>query len=191
MGPGAVRAQVTADMDFTRIESTNEIYDPQRFCVQSRQRKILLIAERVVATRENCCTATSARRCSLILMRRMWRKTYLIVRASKRHATTRLIRPFHTRVVFREPSKTLCRCGCGLCARLRTANVLRLTNHVLIKLQRWFEAIVSSAERGDSVQVINSLFVAPAPLEPVPEPGCSSKPGCGRWVAVPWLRLRS
>ena len=28
MGVGAVRAQVTADMDFTRIESTNEIYDP-------------------------------------------------------------------------------------------------------------------------------------------------------------------
>ena len=28
LGPGAVRAQVTADMDFTRIESTNEIYDP-------------------------------------------------------------------------------------------------------------------------------------------------------------------
>ena len=28
LGAGAVRAQVTADMDFTRIESTNEIYDP-------------------------------------------------------------------------------------------------------------------------------------------------------------------
>ena len=28
LGVGSVRAQVTADMDFTRIESTNEIYDP-------------------------------------------------------------------------------------------------------------------------------------------------------------------
>ena len=28
LGVGAVRAQVTADMDFTRVESTNEIYDP-------------------------------------------------------------------------------------------------------------------------------------------------------------------
>ena len=33
------------------------------------------------------------------------------------------------------------------------------------------EAIGFSAQRGDSVQVINSPFVAPAPLEPVPEPG--------------------
>ena len=33
------------------------------------------------------------------------------------------------------------------------------------------EAIGFSAERGDSVQVINSPFVAPAPLEPLPEPG--------------------
>ena len=28
-----------------------------------------------------------------------------------------------------------------------------------------------SADRGDSVQVINSPFVAPAPVEPMPEPG--------------------
>ena len=28
MGIGAVQAQVTADMDFTRTESTNEIFDP-------------------------------------------------------------------------------------------------------------------------------------------------------------------
>ena len=33
------------------------------------------------------------------------------------------------------------------------------------------EAIGFSAERGDSVQVINSPFIAPDPIEPIPEPG--------------------
>ena len=33
------------------------------------------------------------------------------------------------------------------------------------------EAIGFSAERGDTVQVINSPFIAPAPIEPIPEPG--------------------
>ena len=33
------------------------------------------------------------------------------------------------------------------------------------------EAIGFSAERGDTVQIINSPFIAPAPIEPIPEPG--------------------
>jgi flagellar M-ring protein FliF len=33
------------------------------------------------------------------------------------------------------------------------------------------EAIGFSAERGDTVQIINSPFIAPDPIEPIPEPG--------------------
>ena len=33
------------------------------------------------------------------------------------------------------------------------------------------EAIGFSVERGDTVQVINSPFIAPDPMEPIPEPG--------------------
>ena len=40
------------------------------------------------------------------------------------------------------------------------------------------EAIGFSAERGDTVQIINSPFVAPAPMEPIPEPGFLEQP----WV---------
>jgi flagellar M-ring protein FliF len=40
------------------------------------------------------------------------------------------------------------------------------------------EAIGFSAERGDTVQIINSPFIAPAPLEPIPEPGIFEQP----WV---------
>ena len=41
------------------------------------------------------------------------------------------------------------------------------------------EAIGFSAERGDTVQIINSPFVAPAPMEPIPEPGFLEQPGVG------------
>ena len=50
------------------------------------------------------------------------------------------------------------------------------------------EAIGFSAERGDSVQVINSPFIAPDPIEPIPEPGLFEQAwvwelGRGNWFA--------
>ena len=41
------------------------------------------------------------------------------------------------------------------------------------------EAIGFSAERGDTVQIINSPFIAPVPLEPIPEPGFLAAVGLG------------
>ncbi len=37
VGPGRVRATVTADMDFTITEETHENYDPQKTAVRSEQ----------------------------------------------------------------------------------------------------------------------------------------------------------
>ena len=41
------------------------------------------------------------------------------------------------------------------------------------------EAVGFNEARGDTVQVINSPFIAPVPLEPLPEPGLLSSLGSG------------
>ena len=44
------------------------------------------------------------------------------------------------------------------------------------------EAVGFDDARGDTVQVINSPFIVPAPLEPLPEPGLLEQP----WVLGAW-----
>jgi flagellar M-ring protein FliF len=98
LGVGAARAQVTADLDFTRVESTSEQYSPETI-MRSEQTTEDLHAE---VNRSRRCSR-SANRSGLpvrqirLTQKMLWRRRQAQpVRAEKRRAILKWIRPLAT-----------------------------------------------------------------------------------------------
>ena len=179
LGVGAVRAQVTADMDFTRVESTNEIYDPTTV-VRSEQTS-QDITNRGPNTVPGALEAQPPQQGALAAAAQPPAPEDNIpdresLKETRNYEINKTIS--HTR---RVP---------GSLQKLSVAVVLDhainedgervpLDQALLDQVNALVrEAIGFSAERGDTVQIINSPFIAPAPLEPIPEPGFFEQP----WV---------
>ena len=172
LGPDAVRAQVTADMDFTRIESTNEIYDPTTVLRSEQTTQDITNrgagggnAGELVAQppQPGVAPDPAAQNVAQNVPDRESLKETRNYEVNKTISHTRrvpgTIQKLSVAVVVDYVLDEN-----GERTALDQPRIDQIT--ALVR-----EAIGFSAQRGDSVQVINSPFVAPAPLEPVPEPG--------------------
>jgi flagellar M-ring protein FliF len=201
VGAGGVRAQVTADLDFTVTERTQESYNPELAALRSEQ----LIEERMGrgglaqgvpgalsnqppaggvapevaanATDPETATGAVANGANDALDGNSSRRSTRNFELDKTISHTRLasgtIRRLSVAVVLDD------RPGAGGAAREPWApeELERFTN--LIR-----EAVGFDAERGDSVNVINASFQQPEAFEPLPEPGLLEQPWV--WEAARW-----
>ena len=174
LGVGAVRAQVTADMDFTRIESTNEIYDPTTV-LRSEQ-----------TTQDITNRGVGAGQAPGALVAQPPQQGALAVNQDPAAPVDNIPDRESTKETRNyEVNKTIShtRRVPGTIQKLSVAVVVDYVlddNGERIALDQARidqitalvrEAIGFSAERGDTVQIINSPFIAPDPIEPIPEPG--------------------
>ena len=172
LGAGAVRAQVNADMDFTRVESTNEIYDPTTVLRSEQTTQDItnrgagggnagdLVAQ---PPQQGAAGDPAAQNVAQNVPDRESLKETRNYEVNKTISHSRrvpgAIQKLSVAVVV---DYVLDENGERIA--LDQARIDQIT--ALVR-----EAIGFSAERGDSVQVINSPFVVPAPIEPMPEPG--------------------
>lgn len=175
LGVGSVRAQVTADMDFTRIESTNEIYDPTTV-LRSEQ-----------TTQDITNRGPGGERPGALLPQPPQQGALAAAAAANVEAPANNLPDRESTRETRnyEVNKTIShtRRVPGTIQKLSVAVVVDYVlddngdrvaldqgrvDQITLLVQ---EAIGFSVERGDTVQVINSPFIAPDPMEPIPEPG--------------------
>jgi len=182
MGEGGVRAQVSADIDFTVTEQTQESFNPDLPAVRSEQ----TLEERRTGSQTlsgipgslsnqppenaiaNAATGREARQ-----------PVSSTVRATRNYELDRTIshirsgggdiRRLSVAVVL-DDKQSVDEGGETVRTPLTEDEVLRITS--LVK-----EAIGFNGQRGDSVNVINSSFTVPAELEPLPEPSFMDNPG--------------
>ncbi|MEC7492771.1 MAG: flagellar basal-body MS-ring/collar protein FliF, partial [Pseudomonadota bacterium] len=172
LGVGAVRAQVTADMDFTRIESTNEIYDPTT--VLRSEQTTQDITNRGAGQAPGALAAQPPQQGALAVNQDPAAPVDNIpdresTKETRNYEVNKTIS--HTRRVPGTIQKLSVAVVVdyvlddnGERIALDQARIDQIT--ALVR-----EAIGFSAERGDTVQIINSPFIAPDPIEPIPEPG--------------------
>jgi flagellar M-ring protein FliF len=172
LGPGAVRAQVTADMDFTRIESTNEIYDPTT--VLRSEQTTQDITNRGAGggnagdlaaqpPQQGAAADPAAQNVAQNVPDRESLKETRNYEVNKTISHTRRV-PGSIQKLSVAVVVDYVLDENGERIAIDQARIDQIT--ALVR-----EAIGFSAARGDTVQVINSPFIAPAPLEPIPEPG--------------------
>jgi len=175
LGVGSVRAQVTADMDFTRIESTNEIYDPTTV-LRSEQ-----------TTQDITNRGPGGEQPGELLPQPPQQGALAAAATVNAEAPVDNIPDRESTKETRnyEVNKTIShtRRVPGTIQKLSVAVVVDYVlddngDRVALDQERIDqvtslvrEAIGFSVDRGDTVQVINSPFVAPEPVEPIPEPG--------------------
>lgn len=175
LGVGSVRAQVTADMDFTRIESTNEIYDPTTV-LRSEQ-----------TTQDITNRGPGGEQPGELLPQAPQQGALAAAATVNAEAPVDNIPDRESTKETRnyEVNKTIShtRRVPGTIQKLSVAVVVDYVlddngDRVALDQERIDqvtslvrEAIGFSVDRGDTVQVINSPFVAPEPVEPIPEPG--------------------
>lgn len=174
LGVGAVRAQVTADMDFTRVESTNEIYDPTTvlrseqttqditnrgagagqapgaLVAQPPQQGALAAAQDPAAPADNIPDRESTKETRNYEVNKTISHTRRVPGTIQKLSVAVVVD-----YVLDDNGERIA---------LDQARIDQIT--ALVR-----EAIGFSAERGDTVQIINSPFIAPDPIEPIPEPG--------------------
>ena len=173
LGVGAVRAQVTADLDFTRVESTSEQYSPETI-MRSEQTTEDLTLKSIAAEGAPGKPADHPAGAA-----EPGNEVNVVAEApSPTRESRKATRNF-------EMDKTIShvREVPGKLRRLSVAVVLDYVsdedgNRTALEQGRLDEitALVREAvgfddARGDTVSVINSPFVAPEALEEIPEPG--------------------
>ena len=172
LGVGAVRAQVTADMDFTRIESTNEIYDPTTV-LRSEQTTQDITNRGAGAQAPGDLAAQPPQQGALAANQPAVPVGNIPDRESTKETRNYEVNKTisHTRRVPGTIQKLSVAVVVddavdenGERVALDQARIDQIT--ALVR-----EAIGFSEARGDTVQVINSRFIAPDPIEPIPEPG--------------------
>ena len=195
LGIGAVRAQVAADMDFRRIESTSESYDPATV-VRSEQ------TSEDISNRQ---TADGGVPGQLVAQPPQAQPQAPQDQQLVQNTPDRESRQ-ETRNYEVNKNISHIREVPGVINRLSVAVVVDYTvddegNRVALEpaLLDQINALVREAvgfnqARGDTVQVINSPFVAPDPIEPLPEPGFLEQPwvwelGRGAMAALAVLAL--
>ncbi len=178
LGVGAVKAQVTADMDFTRTESTNEIFDPN-VALRSEQTSEDISNNMLAAGPPGGLVPNPPQPAPQ-------------PNADQQVADNGPDRESRQETRNYEVNKTIqyVRSVPGAVDKLSVAVVLdyridengesvpldpALLDQVNALVR---EAVGFDDARGDTVQVINSPFIVPAPLEPLPEPGLLEQP----WV---------
>ena len=178
LGVGAVKAQVTADMDFTRTESTNEIFDPN-VALRSEQTSEDISNNKLAAGPPGGLVPNPPQPAPQ-------------PNADQQVADNGPERESRQETRNYEVNKTIqyVRSVPGAVDKLSVAVVLdyridengesvpldpALLDQVNALVR---EAVGFDDARGDTVQVINSPFIVPAPLEPLPEPGLLEQP----WV---------
>ena len=178
LGVGAVKAQVTADMDFTRTESTNEIFDPN-VALRSEQTSEDISNNMLAAGPPGGLVPNPPQPAPQ-------------PNADPQGADNGPERESRQETRNYEVNKTIqyVRSVPGAVDKLSVAVVLdyridengesvpldpALLDQVNALVR---EAVGFDDARGDTVQVINSPFIVPAPLEPLPEPGLLEQP----WV---------
>ena len=176
LGVGAVQAQVTADMDFTRTESTNEIFDPN-VALRSEQTSEDISNNTVVAGPPG----------GLVPNPPLAAQPEDVGQQAIDNGPDRESRQ-ETRNY--EVNKTIqyVRSVPGEVNKLSVAVVVDYRedeNGEMVPLDAALldqvnalvrEAVGFNEVRGDTVQVINSPFITPQPLEPLPEPGLFDQP---------------
>ncbi len=177
LGPGAVRAQVTADLDFTRVESTSEQYSPETV-MRSEQTSEDVSMSASLGPEGVPGTLTDQPPGAAQVTDEPPEDGAGEVAASPTRESRKFTRNF-------EMDKTIShvREVPGKLQRLSVAVVVDyLTdedgNRTALEQARLDEitALVREAvgfdeARGDTVSVINSPFVVPVPPEEIPEPG--------------------
>ena len=185
LGPNGVRAQVSADIDFTQSEQTQENFNPDLPAVRSEQTfedhssgastasgvpGALSNQPPVTAKADQGKTDSGDRKPPESSVRRITRNYELDKTISHTKYQTGVVRKISIAVVVDDNQKVA---DDGTVERTpRTEQELtRITS--LVK-----EAVGFNVERGDSVNVINASFAPPPTLETPPEPKFFEKP----WV---------
>ncbi len=177
-GPGAVRAQVNADIDFTVTEQTRESYNPDQRAIRSEQvveetttggRQLPFgvpgslsnqpPAPATVAGEEDAATLAEPPGSS---SRRNVRNFELDKTISHTRMNGGVVRRLSAAVVV-DDRTTVGAEGAAVRTPLSEEELTRITQLVR-------EAIGFDVERGDSVNVINASFTQAPELEPLPEP---------------------
>lgn len=176
LGVGAVQAQVTADMDFTRTESTNEIFDPN-VALRSEQTSEDISNNTVVAgppgglvpnpplaaqpedVGQQAVDNGPDRESRQETRNYEVNKTIQYVRSVPGEVNKLSVAVV---VDYREDENG---------ERVPLDAALLDQVNALVR-----EAVGFNEVRGDTVQVINSPFITPQPLEPLPEPGLFDQP---------------
>ena len=172
LGVGSVRAQVTADMDFTRIESTNEIYDPTT-ALRSEQTTQDVTNRGPGGERPGALLPQPPQQGALAAA-----PTEAPIENIPDRESTKETRNYEVNKTISHTRRVP-----GTIQKLSVAVVVDYVlddngDRVALDQERIDqitllvrEAIGFSVDRGDTVQVINSPFIAPDPMEPIPEPG--------------------
>lgn len=181
LGPGKVKARVTADIDFSALQQTRESYDPDMAALRSEQK----IQEsrrnggtaggvpgalsnkpppKPTAARVGEQIATGATATSSGDSRLQFTKNYELDRTVS-HSSQQpgRIRRLNVAVVVDDKTKVD-----------KAGKITRtpLTAEEMTRIKTLVEnAIGYNKERGDSVDVVNSSFAQPEPVEKLPEPG--------------------
>jgi len=199
LGVGAVQAQVAADMDFRRIESTSESYDPSTVIrseqtsedISNRQTPEGGVPGQLVAQPPQVGVAAQPQN----------PQDQQVVQNTPDRQSRQETRNYEVNKSISHVREVP-----GVINRLSVAVVVDYTvddqgNRVALEpaLLDQINALVREAvgfnqARGDTVQVINSPFVAPDPIEPLPEPGFLEQPwvwelGRGAMAALAVLAL--
>lgn len=173
LGAGAVRAQVTADLDFTRVESTSEQYSPETIMRSEQTTEDLTLKSMAAEGVPGGLTDQPPGAADPANEENVVADAPSPTRESRK--ATRNFEMDKTISHVREvPGKLL---------RLSIAVVVDYVsdedgNRTALEQDRLDEitALVREAvgfdeARGDTVSVINSPFIVPAALEEIPEPG--------------------
>jgi flagellar M-ring protein FliF len=177
-GPGAVRAQVTADMDFTRIERTSETFDPETVLRSEQSTENIdnklaggasgvpgeLTNQPPGAANINANPNPQPNQAPVIDNRpaRESRKVTRNFEVNKNIAHVREVPGSLNRLSVAVVVDYVLDAD-GNKVALDQARIDQINQLVR-------EAVGFDQARGDTLSVINSPFVAPAPIEPIPEP---------------------
>lgn len=180
LGDDSVRAQVTADVDFTVTEQTQERYNPDQPALRSEQlneqASRLSAAQGVPGALSNqppaageapqqangTAAAPTPNAPPLNTSKQATRNYELDRVVSHTRLAPASIRRLSVAVVVDDRAETAA--DGAVTHRERTPEELERISQLVR------EAIGFSAQRGDSVKVINSRFMTPAPVESLPEP---------------------
>jgi len=180
LGDDSVRAQVTADVDFTVTEQTQERYNPDQPALRSEQlneqASRLSAAQGVPGALSNqppaageapqqangTAAAPTPNAPPLNTSKQATRNYELDRVVSHTRLAPASIRRLSVAVVVDDRAETAA--DGTVTHRERTPEELERISQLVR------EAIGFNAQRGDSVKVINSRFMTPAPVESLPEP---------------------
>lgn len=184
LGSNGVRAQVSADIDFTQTEQTQEKFNPDLPAVRSEQTyedrsngaSTVAGVPGALSNQPPGTTAQAAQGQTGIdttkgpesSVRRITRNYELDKTISHTKYQTGVVRKISIAVVV-DDKQTVADDGTVERVPRTEDELTRIT--ALVK-----EAVGFNAERGDSVNVINASFAPPPTLEEPPEPGLLDKP---------------